>query len=39
MISIYDEDQVPFIVQKSVTVTDPQTIVEINDPFQITIRP
>jgi len=37
--SIYDEDQVPFIVQKSVTVTDPQTIVEINDPFQITIRP
>lgn len=37
--SIYDEDEVPYIIQKNVTVSDPETIVEIAEPFQVTIKP
>lgn len=37
--SIYDEDEIPFIVQKSVRVESPESIVCMPDTFQITIRP
>ena len=37
--SVFDEDEIPYIVQKNVTVTDPETIVEIAEPFEVTIRP
>lgn len=37
--SIYDEDEIPYIIQKNVTVSDPETIVEIAEPFQVVIRP
>lgn len=37
--SIYDEDEIPFIVQKNIRVEQPETIVEIPETFQVTIRP
>lgn len=37
--SIYDEDEIPFIISKNVTVENPETIVEIPNAFEVTIRP
>ncbi|MBO4489304.1 MAG: carboxypeptidase regulatory-like domain-containing protein [Bacteroidales bacterium] len=37
--SIYNEDEVPLIVQKTVSVPEPDAIVEIPDRFEITIKP
>lgn len=37
--SIYDEDEIPFIIQKNVNVESPGIIVEIPETFQVTIRP
>lgn len=37
--SIYDEDEIPYLIQRNVTVTSPETIVEIEEPFQVTIKP
>ena len=37
--SIYDEDEIPYLIQRNVTVTAPETIVEIEEPFQVTLKP
>lgn len=37
--SVYNEDEVPYIIQKEVTVEEAGTIVEIEEPFAVTIRP
>lgn len=37
--SVYDENEIPYIIQKNVTVSEPETIVVIDEPFQVTIRP
>ncbi|MBO4503200.1 MAG: hypothetical protein J5730_00095 [Bacteroidales bacterium] len=37
--SVYDEDEVPFIIQKNVSVEEAGIIVEIPEPFSVTIRP
>lgn len=38
-ISIVDEDEIPCVVQKTIVVDEPNTIVEFNEPFQVLIRP
>ncbi len=37
--SIYNEDEIPLIVQKTVSVTEPDAIFEIPDRFEINIKP
>ncbi|MCR4965899.1 MAG: hypothetical protein K6A41_09620 [Bacteroidales bacterium] len=37
--SIYNEDEIPLIVQKTVTVSEPDQIVEIPERFDIVIKP
>ena len=37
--SIYNEDEIPLVVQKTISVTEPDAIVEIPDRFEITIKP
>ena len=37
--SIYNEDEIPLVVQKTISVTEPDAIVEIPDRFEITLKP